>query len=272
MKKKKIIQTLFKRGATIQEINTIRKHLSYARGGFLAKYAYPAQVISLVFSDVPGGAIEFIASGPTARDTTTVADAERILAEYSVLGDCGLKRCGLIETPKDDKYFKNVFNILIVSNDRALLAMQSKARNLGFETKICDTCLVGEARLVGEKIVSELHNAQSKTSLLYGGETTVMVKGNGRGGRNQELILSALRGVKDDEIIVSFASDGKDNGEYAGAIADKLTKEKACKFNLDMEKYLSENNATPFFERTDDLIVTGITGSNVADLIVALKL
>ncbi len=267
----KIFTCLSAAGATIQELNIVRKHLSLARGGFLAKYAYPAISAVLVFSDVPGNDLEFVASGPTVKDTTTVADAEKIIAKYDLAKKCGLTTNILIETPKDDKYFEKVSNILLVSNNVALEAMADEAKRLGFELEIVTNIMAGEAREVGLEILSDLRTKKSKTALFYAGETTVSVKGSGRGGRNLELTLSALRKVEEGELILALASDGRDNGEFAGAICDKITKEAIEKAGFNIETELENNNSYPVFEKTGNYLLTGDTGSNVSDLIIALK-
>ncbi|MDP2598355.1 MAG: DUF4147 domain-containing protein [Candidatus Liptonbacteria bacterium] len=266
-----IIQAMIRAGAKIQEINTVRKHLSLARGGYLAKYAFPAQVVSLIFSDVPGDDIQFIASGPTVMDTTTIEDAGEILARYNILNTCGMEKCGLIETPKEDKYFENVHNVLTVSNSLALAAMKTKAEELGFAAMICTSCLKGEARDVGLAITKELHAAGPKTALLYGGETTVTVRGRGRGGRNLELALSAMRDINEGELVMSVASDGIDNGPFAGAICDTMTKKAAVEAGLALEDFLRDNNGYPLFEKIGNYLMTGDTGSNVSDLMIAVK-
>ena len=262
-----IIKHLFTKGVAIQELNIVRKHLSLARGGYLAEYAYPAKVISLIFSDVPGNDVGVVSSGPTMFDKSTRDDAKEVLEKYGV----GQYEKFLIETPKDKKYFEKVQNILFVSNRTALYAMAQKAKELGFEPHIKTAELTGEARDVAKELVEELHKAPSKSVLLYGGETTVMVKKAGKGGRNLELALSALKFVQDDELLLSIASDGRDNTEYAGAIADSVAKEHAAKKHLEVEEYLEENKSFSFFEETGDYVVTGNTGSNVSDLIIAIK-
>ena len=262
-----IIKHLFAKGATIQELNIVRKHLSLARGGNLAQYAYPARVISLIFSDVPGNDVGVVSSGPTVFDKTTRDDAKEVLEKYGV----GQYEKFLIETPKDKKYFEKVQNILFVSNRTALDAMAQRAKELGLEPHIKTAELTGEARDVAKELVEELHKAPSKSVLLYGGETTVTVKKAGKGGRNLELALSALKFVQDDELLLSLASDGRDNTEYAGAIADFLGQEHAAKQHLNAEEYLEENKSFSFFEKTGDYVVTGNTGSNVSDLIIAIK-
>ena len=266
-KEKEIMKKLFREGADIREINTIRKHISFVRGGNLAKAAYPAKAVSLIFSDVPGDAIEFVASGPTVKDTTTISDAEEVLRKYNI----EIEEGGLMETPKDDKYFANVLNILLVSNNVALEAMAKRAEELGFRPEIMNDVMDGEAAEAGKKICETLREEPSQTVLLYGGETVVVVKGDGKGGRNQELALSALRFVKEGELILTLASDGRDNTEAAGAICDIISKTRAAEKGLDPEEYLERNDSFSFFERTGDQIITGPTGSNVADLVIAIK-
>jgi len=266
-----ILKTLTRAGATIQEINTVRKHISAARGGHLAQYAYPAQVIGLIISDVPGNDLSMVASGPTIQDTTTLEDAERILEKYSVLRTCGLDHCGMVETPKEDKYFKKVYNFLVVSNMLALEAMRQEAERLGFNAEIRTHELSGEARDVGHKILAELKRSPKKTVLLYGGETTVTMAGHGTGGRNQELALSAAGEAALGEIVLAVASDGHDNGAYAGAIGDEAVRAHADMLRLVPDTYLIQNNTTPFFEKTGDYLLADDTGSNVSDLVVALK-
>ncbi|HOB89774.1 MAG TPA: MOFRL family protein, partial [Candidatus Colwellbacteria bacterium] len=161
--------------------------------------------------------------------------------------------------------------ILLVSNNVALEAMAKQAEELGFRPEIMNDVMDGEAAEAGKKICETLREEPSQTVLLYGGETVVVVKGDGKGGRNQELALSALRFVKDDELILTLASDGRDNTEAAGAICDIISKTRAAEKGLDPEEYLERNDSFNFFERTRDQIITGPTGSNVADLVIAIK-
>ena len=266
-----ILKQLFAVGATIQEINTIRKHISHARGGGLAKYAYPARSVALIFSDVPGNDLSSIASGPTVKDKTTVEDAAKILAKYKILESCKLTGCGLVETPKEEKYFEKVTNFLAVSNILALEAMKTEAKKLGFEPKIVTDRIEGESREVGEQVIETLHKEPKKTCLLYGGETTVTVDKKGRGGRQGELTLSALRFVEEGELLVAVASDGRDNCEYAGALADTLGRKKAEELKLDIKEHLANHDPAPFFEQTGDYLMTGPTGSNVSDLLIVVK-
>jgi len=266
-----VVDALMHSGADIYETNTVRKHLSLARGGFLAKYAYPARVVSLIFSDVIGDNLEFIASGPTVKDTTTLDQAKMVLDKYKIYEKIGLTPLNLIETPKDNKYFERVKNILFVSNQTALDAMSEKSLELGYMPRICRNNLSGEAKDVAKQIIDELSKENLGTVLLYGGETTVKIKGRGKGGRNQEMSLSGLRYIKDNQLLISVASDGRDNSENAGGICDIITKEKAKKLNLDIEKYLKNNNSYEFFDKTGDYLKTGDTGSNVADIIIAIN-
>ncbi len=268
---KVILQELFRSGATIQEINIVRKHISFARGGYLAKYAHPAQGLALIFVDVPGGEMAFVASGPTIKDETTIQDAEAILNKYNILQNCGMSHCGLIDTPKEDRYFKNINNKVIVTNELALHAMEAKALELGYNVSVEVEGLGGDAKELGKKMAGKLNDSPKSSAFICGGETTVKILHSGKGGRSQEVAISALRTIGDGEIILPFASDGRDNGEYAGAIADAETKKKAEQLNLNIEQHLTENNSTAFFEKTGDVLICGDTGSNVSDLLVALK-
>ena len=266
-----IFTALTNAGATIQDINIVRKHLSLARGGYLAKDAYPAKVISLIFSDVPGNDIGSIASGPTVKDTTTKEDAANVLVKFDVQKVCPIENCGLIETPKEENYFEKVSNILAVSNELALEAMKKKAEEIGFTAQIRNTQLVGEASEVAVMVGNALHAAPAKSVLLWGGETTVTVKGTGEGGRNLTVSATALRDINEGEEILSLASDGRDHCPFAGAICDIVTKKAIADGGLDLEKALAENNTQPFFEKAGNYLSTGDTGSNVSDLIIALK-
>lgn len=266
-----VFHILTKKGANIIETNTLRKHLSLARGGFLAKYIYPAKGVSLIFSDVLNNDISFVSSGPTIKDETTINDALAIIKKYELENFFKVNNIKLIETPKDDIYFKNFNNFLIVSNEIALNAMKIKAEILGFKAKILDIALSGEAKEIGLKILKDLRSEESNTVLLYGGETTVTVKGHGRGGRNLELVLSSAFNVLDNELVISLASDGKDNGDFAGAIADKITREIIYQNLEDAKIYFENNEEYPLFEKIGNYIYTGPTGSNVSDLIIAVK-
>jgi glycerate-2-kinase len=264
---KTVFKKLTEAGADIFELNTIRKHISEVKGGGFAQIAYPADVISLIASDVLGNDLSMVASGPTVLDKTTIKDAEKILKKYKIKG---LK---LIETPKDKKYFKNVKNILFVSNKDALLAMAEKAKKLGFKPKIASFMLKGEAKNALVRLVEKTKSGQA---VLAGGETTVKMKkvsGSkyevlGKGGRNQEAVLGALR---DGAIILSFASDGHDNTEAAGAVGDVLTLKKAEKIKLNPKTFLKNHDSFNFFKKTGDLIYADKKSFNVADLMLVLS-
>ena len=265
-----VLDRLIRSGAEIQEINTLRKHLSVARGGYLAKYAYPARVASLIFSDVVGNRLEFVSSGPTVKDTTTLDDAKKILEKHNSQGRFDFFMDKIIETPKEEKYFEKVDNILLVSNKIALSAMADKASELGLTAKIMTDKMSGEAKDVGLKIIEDLNKVGGGSALLYGGETTVTIKEKGHGGRNQELGLSALRSIRGDQALVALASDGHDNSEIAGVLCDIITKDTATEKGLDLEKYLAVNLSYDFWQKNGDFLLTGPTGSNISDLIIAI--
>ncbi|MBI5742807.1 MAG: DUF4147 domain-containing protein [Candidatus Niyogibacteria bacterium] len=266
-----LFECFAKSGMDIIEENTVRKHLSLARGGYLAKHAYPAQVVSLIFSDVPGGNLEFVASGPTVFDTTSVADAAAILEKYFTGMKCGFSAEKLLETPKDPKYFARVKNILFVSNDLALAAMAGEAARHELTSRVCSTCLSGEAREAGRLLAEAIAKEPVGTILLYGGETTVTVRGAGKGGRNLELALAALSALGEKEMLVALASDGRDNTDLAGAIADTVTKREVTELGLDPVSFLADNSSFDFWNKTRSYLLTGHTGSNVADLSFVIK-
>ncbi len=266
-------RALLKSGATIEEMNTVRKKLDKVKGGGLARILYPARVVSLVFSDVPGNNLATIASGPTVEDPTTVEEALGILGK---LGNLGIRKEDLVETPKEGKFFEKVNNILSLSNRTALDAVEKKGREWGLPVRVVSSQIQGEARRVGADLVREIKKEPGRAMFLAGGETTVAVKGEGQGGRNQEVVLGGMRellGEPQDEniLIASVASDGWDNGEFAGAIGDEETRRKAESAEADPEYFLENNDSYGFFEKTGDGIVTGRLPSNVSDLMIVLK-
>lgn len=264
-----VTRTLTKNGADIFELNTVRKHLSEIQGGQLAKICYPAEVVSLIFSDVLGDDIGVVASGPTVMDNTTVDDASKILSKYGILGLCIPPDCSLRETPKEEKYFEKVRNVLVATNKDALLAMKEKALGLGYKVEIESRTLSGNAIEVGKNLAEiEL---EPKSCLLFGGETTVKIKGNGFGGRNQEVALSALSHIKDGYILISSSSDGWDNTEYAGALADSLLLAKTKQMGLNPQEYLDKNDSYNFYRIVGGQIITGRLGVNVSDLFILLR-
>ena len=262
-----IFDILLKSGANITEMNVIRKHLSKVKGGGLAKHLFPAKVVSLIFSDVPGNDLSVIASGPTVKDLTTTEDAIEILQKYDIKENSISPKI-FTPTTTEDKYFENVSNIIILDNQTALNAMSEIGTALGFKTRIYSDKLEGDARKIGEKLIAE---TQKGELLLAGGETTIKVLGTGKGGRNQTLVLSALPNLDKDTIILSVDSDGVDFYHFAGAIGDSLTREKAKELDLDLQTFLDNDDSYTFFEKTGDGIFTDRLESNVADLMMILK-
>jgi glycerate-2-kinase len=290
--KREITNALLKCGATINEINTVRKHISDFKGGWLAKKAYPATVLNLILSDVVGDPLDFIASGPTVPDSTTFSDAINVLKKYSlwdttpvairkVLSD-GEK--GLIpETPKaGDKIFKKVFNVVVGNNRFASLAACEHLKSEGLNTLLLTATLEGEARHVGVMLASIAHEVLASgnpipkpSGIVAGGETTVTVSGKGLGGRNQEIALAAAQKLNrmNGVVVASISTDGVDGPtDAAGAISDGKTIARASELRLTPEKYLLENDSYHFFSKLGDLIFTGPTGTNVNDISVIVVL
>ena len=250
-------------GGNIEELNTVRQHISQIKGGGLAKLFYPAKIIGLIFCDIPGGKCEQVASGPTFKDSTTIADAENILKKYS------LKGYYLNETAKEDIYFKDVLNIPLVTNKIALDAMAKKGRELGFNPKIISDEVYGMAE---EPLKAMSDCADEFNFVLAGGEIKLTVKKQGgQGGRNQYLALVASKTIKENNTFVSIASDGLDNSDSAGAIIDSSTRQKIKSAGIDIDKHLETYDTYSVLNNSGDLIFTGPTGANVADLMLLLK-
>jgi len=271
-------EILLKSGADINEINAIRKHISQVKGGKLAEKFHPATIISLIISDVIGDDLSVIASGPTAPDKTKFKNALDVIEKYELTNSLPPNvieylKIGTKETIKEDNViFEKVHNFILANNFTALEVMKEEAKKQGFKVEIKASSLEGEARQVGRYIADELINAEEKTILLFGGETTVTVKGTGLGGRNQELILSAIEKIKDEDITVAaIGTDGIDFHEVAGAIADENSYKRAQELKLDIQSYLDNNDAYNFFKKMKDYIMTGYTGTNVCDIIVGVK-
>ena len=251
-------------GASIHEINTIRKHLSQIKGGQLAKLAYPAALVTLILSDVVGDDLDIIASGPTVADPGTIADAAAILAQY------GLDAPGtLVETPKPgDPVFERVQNVLVGTNR---LAADAAVKNWGAEGKVLRTDLVGEARRAGEWLSAQFDTMPRGACCLVGGETTVTLSGRGEGlgGRNQEVALAAvcrLAGMA-DAMLITLATDGGDGPtDAAGAVVTGDTLARADKLGLNPDDFLRRHDAYHFFDALDDLLKPGPTRTNVNDL------
>jgi glycerate-2-kinase len=261
-------KALLSSGADIIEMNTIRKHLSKTKGGGLAGILHPAKVVSMIFSDVPGNDLSFIASGPTVRDETTKKQALAVYEKYN-LQALNLDEDSFTETPKEDGVFAHVDNILLASNDTALNAMKEEAGKWGINAEILTDKFQSDAAAAGKTLIEA---TPSGSILLAGGETTVKVKGSGgKGGRNQHLVLSALRLLDDATTIVSFDSDGWDNTPAGGAVGDRETVKKAGELGLIPEEYLEKSDSFSFFESSKDAIITDRLPSNVADLIIVYK-
>jgi glycerate 2-kinase len=271
-----LTSALLASGARIDEINTIRRHLDLLKGGGLAQAANGAQIISLILSDVVGDPIEAIASGPTAPDSTTMQDAENILRTYKISFD----PINFKETLKpNDRAFHHVTNQIIGSNLIALQAAKEQAIREGFTAQIVNDHLQGEARDVGKEMAALLKEELSKQTrpfcLLAGGETTVTLKGRGKGGRNQEVVLGALETLREMEnvMLISLATDGEDGPtDAAGAVGTNESAQRAESLGLNSTEALSGNDAYVFFDQLDDLIRTGASGTNVNDLILCFSL
>jgi hydroxypyruvate reductase len=287
---------LLRCGATINEINTIRKHISQLKGGQLAQLASPAPVVSLILSDVVGDPLEVIASGPSVPDPTTFGDAWSILERYAIVEEVPASitrhlRAGVegrvAETPKPgDPLFDRVQNVIVGSNRLAAQAAALEAQRLGFDTILLSTFVEGEAREVGKMVAGlakglvrgeAVHPAGNPLALpvcfIVGGETTVTLRGDGKGGRNQELALASAISLDgwDRVLIASLATDGTDGPtDAAGAFADGGTLARASRLGLDAEAYLNRNDAFHFFQELGDLLITGPTKTNVNDLILVL--
>jgi len=283
--KQDVTQLLLRAGATIQELNGVRKHLSGIKGGQLARWASPARVISLIMSDVIGDPLDFIASGPTAPDTTSFADALATIQKYGVNPSKTIlqrlmagARGQIPENPKPgDPVFQSVDNRIIANNQLLVDAASKKAKELGFNTVNLGTGLAGEAKDVA-RLFTRIGDmpVQSPACVLAAGETTVAVRGNGLGGRNQEMAAAWAIAMASDPVpppccFASVATDGTDGPtDAAGGLVDPLTCARAVQLGLEPMKFLEENDSYHLLEATGDLIVTGPTQTNLMDLQILL--
>jgi hydroxypyruvate reductase len=267
-------------GANIHEINALRKHISRIKGGQLARLAAPAAVESLLLSDVIGDNLDVIGSGPTAPDASTFADVQTIVAKYKLKLPASVRehlalglRGEIPETPKPgDPLFDRVRNTVIGSNRLALEAAAKAARKLGYRTLILSSEIQGETREIARMhaaIAAEIrrtgHPIKPPACIITGGETTVTLRGQGLGGRNQEFVLAAAIDIAclDNVLIFSAGTDGTDGPtDAAGAIADGRTLSR----NPDAPRYLESNDSYHYFEPLGDLIKTGPTNTNVMDV------
>ncbi len=269
-------------GASIHEINAVRKHISQIKGGQLARRAYPAKVLTLLLSDVIGDNLDVIGSGPTAPDQSTFAQARAILEKYGILGRvpasvrvrlAGGESGAIPETPKpDDPIFARVRNVVIGSNRLAVDAAAARARELGFRTLVLSTFVEGETReiarmhaAIAKEIVHSGQPVKPPACIITGGETTVTLRGDGLGGRNQEFVLSAAIDIADlpNVVVFSAGTDGSDGPtDAAGAIADGRTLARDAR----APEFLARNDSYHYFEGLGDLVVTGPTNTNVMDV------
>ena len=258
-------------GATIHQLNTVRKHVEQLKGGQLARLAYPATIVALILSDVVGDDLDVIGSGPTVPDRSTAADAAAVFKKYAI------DPLPLHETPK---HLDGVQNIVVGSNRQAIDAAARKARTLGLRTLVLSTSIEGETRDVAwmhAAIVREIRMSgrpvRPPACILSGGETTVTVRGKGLGGRNQEFVLAAAIALEGfgPVTIFSAGTDGVDGPtDAAGAIADEHTIARARSLGLDARRFLADNDSYNFFEKLQALVKTGPTGTNVMDVRILL--
>jgi glycerate-2-kinase len=286
-----VFNMLLQCGATIEEMNTVRKHLSAGiKGGQLMRTAWPAPVINFILSDVIGDPLDSIASGPTVADRSTFADAWEIVRKYQLLDklpvsiirwlQLGLNK-QIAETPKpDDPIFTKCYNYLIGTNRVALEAAAAMARSLQFEPVIITDALKGEARDKAEELVLQVQQYQGPrpACLLLGGETTVTINNPGKGGRNQEFALAALIALQKAfpageamPVLLSAGTDGTDGPtNAAGAVVDTGVIQLAAMRGLIAEKYLAQNDSWNFFHQAGGHVITGPTHTNVMDIVVVL--
>jgi hydroxypyruvate reductase len=281
-----LTSTLLACGATINEINCLRKHLEQLKGGQMARMASPSPTAALILSDVVGDPLDVIASGPAVPDPSTFAEAIAILERYGILNQVPkpivqhLQRgvAGEIpETPKPgDTLFHHVSTTIVGSNRQAAMAGLEQANAEGFKAGILTTYLQGEASQVGRFLAAVGKQAaltgqpiSRPACLIAGGETTVTLRGRGKGGRNQEIALAAVEDLSglDQVALVTLATDGGDGPtDAAGAVVTGKTASRARALDMQPSIYLEQNNAYPFFETLGDLLKPGPTRTNVNDL------
>jgi len=288
--KQEMTQLLLDCGADIKEINTIRKHISRMKGGWLTRWAYPSTVIGFILSDVVGDQLDVIGSGPTVPDPSTFEEAWEILKKYDLLNEIApsiqkhliLGKEGKVEeTPKPgDVVFERVYNSLIGSNILALRAAEKEATSLGLNTLILSSSIEGETReasrfhtAIAKEVISSGNPIPKPACILSGGETTVTIKGKGLGGRNQEFALAGALEISGIEkvVLLSGGTDGTDGPtDASGAMVDHTTVHRAKSMGLDPKAHLENNDAYPFFQKLGDLLITGPTHTNVMDVRILL--
>ena len=278
--KQAINKALLRSGATIDEMNCLRKHLSAIKGGRLAEAAAPARLLSLIISDVPGDDLSVIASGPTVGDATTSADARAVLKKYGIATSDAVRlhlEDAASETPKPgDARLARATNILIATPQMALEAAAIVAREAGYAPVILGNAIEGEARDVAlvhagitRQIIRHGQPAAAPCVLLSGGETTVTMRGKGRGGRNAEFLLALALALGGEPGVSALAgdTDGVDGSEdNAGAVITPDTMARAAAHGVDLKAHLADNDAYSAFSALGDLVETGPTLTNVNDL------
>jgi glycerate-2-kinase len=266
---------LLKAGADIFELNSVRKHLSRLKGGRMAALAYPATIVSLLLSDVIGDPIDVIGSGPTAPDGSTFNDARAALEKYQLTRRVPAAvlrhlESGSDETPKPSNHiFKNVQNVVTAANRQTLAAAAAKAKSLAYRPLVLSSCIQGEAKEVARVHAAILRDSPANSCILSGGETTVTVKGRGRGGRNQEFALALAIDIAGIPNLAALCAgtDGTDGPtDAAGAFVNGQTVTNIS----EARKYLTDNNSYNFFKPLNALVKTGPTGTNVMDINILL--
>ena len=286
--KQSVTQLLLHSGATIQEINAVRRHLSEIKGGKLARMAFPAQVVTLILSDVIGDRLEDIASGPTAPDPSRYRDCLEIMRKYRLQESMPAAARAILErgsqgeiaeTVKlDDPVFTLVHNVIVGSNCLATEAARSYAESLGYQATILSNAIQGESREVAKRHTALLtkvlaESLREPTCFISGGETTVTVRGDGMGGRNQEFALAAALGIADvgGGVVLSAGTDGIDGPtDAAGAVVDGATITRGRSKGCDAAEFLARNDSHSYLSATGDLLITGPTHTNVMDIQVML--
>ena len=281
--KRQINKLLLTSGATIREINTVRKHLSNIKGGKLALSIFPAEIINLTVSDATGDPLDYI-TGPTVPDTSTFPEALSVLKKYNLWDKFPKSAIKYLqnatpelETPKNFGEFSSLVHSFILIKSRIVCeAAAEKAKELGFNTLFLSSFIEGETRevakvhtAIAKEIISTGNPIPSPACVISGGETTVTVKGDGLGGRNLEFALASGMEIDglDGVVILSAGTDGTDGPtDAAGGIVDGTTVKRARELGLDPLRYLERNDSYHFFSQLDDLIITGPTNTNVMDI------
>jgi len=282
--KQAVTRLLLAAAATINELNAVRKHLSRFKGGLLARAAWPATVVTLALSDVIGDPLDVIASGPTAPDPTTYADALGVLERRGVLRQAPRSIVdrlragaggGLPETPKPgDQAFARVTNLIVGNNALVVEAAAAKAVKLGYRPQVLTRSLQGEAREVARDLVARARALAPPACLIAAGETTVTVRGGGRGGRCQEFALAAALELGEGEpmVVLAAGTDGTDGPtDAAGGFADAGTVKRGRAAGREAARDLADNDAHAFLRLAGDTVVTGPTNTNLLDLYLIVR-